>query len=59
MPKSLRYSEAPILEALSMSKVSLFSTESSPDSAALRRRLWELTEDHVEPRFRGQISGTP
>ena len=48
MPKSLRYSEAPILEALSMSKVSLFSTESSPDSAALRRRLWELTEDHVE-----------
>ncbi len=36
------------VEANSKSKVSLFSTEPSPDSAALRRRLWELTEDRVK-----------
>ncbi len=36
------------VEANSRSKFSLFWTEPSPESEALRRRLWELTEDRVE-----------
>ena len=36
------------VEASTKSKVSLFSTGPSPESEALRRSLWELTEDRVE-----------
>ncbi len=36
------------VEASTKSKISLFETGPSAESEALRRRLWDLTEDIVE-----------
>ncbi len=36
------------VEASTKSKISMFSTGPSPESEALRQRLWDLTEDIIE-----------